>query len=318
MFAFALATLLLLAGLAPSRTSSSGTTTAQAASPSAPVHLRVEGLLEEVAVISEPLPRFSFVHGELATPSFGVTQASYHITVADADATTAGGHADADATAATATAPLWDSGDVTSSNCSQIVYGGKALSPFTRYTWTVAWTSSAGTKSAPATGRFETGPLAVSDWQGAGWLRGCALNPPTHWASCTTGGDTGAKAQFRNEFTVPAGKTVAFARAYVAAAGCAHIEVNGQVPQPDLRGICPWPVTTASVRYVTHDVTGLIVPGKNALGMVAGSVMKAPQAVLLVAIKFQGESSPTFALSSSTAGWMATDSYVTTATAWDR
>ena len=270
----------------------------------APFHLRVEGLLEAVAVISEPSPRFSFLHGaDLAPQSFGVTQASYRITVAAADDTAAAKE-------------VWDSGYVNSSNCSQIVYAGKALAPFTRYTWSAGWTSSAGHTSALATAKFETGPLAASDWQGAGWLRGCILDPPVHWASCLTDGDTGAKGQFRNEFSVPVGKKVRFARAYVAAAGCAHIEVNGGIPKPDLRGICPWPVTTSSVRYVTHDITPLIVPGTNALGMVAGSAMKAPQAVLLVAIVYEGESSPAFALSSSTAGWMATKAYVT-ATAWD-
>ena len=53
------------------------------------------------------------------------------------------------------------------------------------------------------------------------------------------------------------------------------------------------------MRYVTHDITDLLTPGKNALGMVEGSVMKTPQAILLVAIKYQGETAPTFALSSS-------------------
>eukprot|EP01052_Picozoa_sp_SAG31_P006640 SAG31_NODE_307_length_17957_cov_5.236645_12_plen_142_part_00 len=119
-----------------------------------------------------------------------------------------------------------------SPNCSQIVYAGKSLAPFTRYEWTVEWTSSNGDKSARATARFETGPMAVRDWQGAGWL-------------------AGARSQFRNEFTVASNK-IAYARAYVAAAGCAHVEVNGKVPQPDLRGICPWPVNTASVRFFPH------------------------------------------------------------------
>lgn len=35
---------------------------ATAAPPAAPVHLRVEGLLAPVAVLSETTPRFSFVH----------------------------------------------------------------------------------------------------------------------------------------------------------------------------------------------------------------------------------------------------------------
>ena len=34
-----------------------------------------------------------------------------------------------------------------------------------------------------------------------------------------------AKSQFRNEFSIPTGKKVAFARAYVATAGCAHVDL---------------------------------------------------------------------------------------------
>ena len=71
--------------------------------------------------------------------------------------------------------------------------------------------------------------MAVGDWQNAGWLN-------------DKNDENAGMSQLRNEFSVAAGKKVAFARAYVAAAGCAHIEVNGKVPLPDLRGICPWPV----------------------------------------------------------------------------
>eukprot|EP01047_Picozoa_sp_COSAG01_P099017 COSAG01_NODE_29113_length_645_cov_0.663004_1_plen_155_part_01 len=104
----------------------------------APENLRVEGLLEPVAVISEWSPRFSFLHGDTVAAGFGVTQASYRITVADADSGT----------------PLWDSSDVKSSNCSQIAYAGKPLPPFTRFAWSVEWTSSAGVRSAPASAHF--------------------------------------------------------------------------------------------------------------------------------------------------------------------
>ena len=87
-----------------------------------PVHLRVEGLLEPVAVISEPLPRFSFLHAAAgAVPPAGpnVTQSSYRITVADAD-----GGAGASL--------MWDSGHVASTNCSHIAYAGAPLTAFTR------------------------------------------------------------------------------------------------------------------------------------------------------------------------------------------
>eukprot|EP01043_Picozoa_sp_COSAG02_P063362 COSAG02_NODE_8960_length_2381_cov_2.740140_1_plen_593_part_01 len=258
----------------------------------APEHLRVEGLLEAVAVISEPYPRFSFLHGDVlalaaapGSPGFGVTQASYRIQVADADTGT----------------PLWDSGDVKSANCSQIEYRGKPLSPFARFVWTVDWTSSAGIKSAQANAHFETGPMQPSDWQGAGWLNG-------------------TKSQFRNEFNLSS-KQLVFARAYVAAAGCAHIEVNGKVPLPDLRGVCPWPVYSESVRYMTHDLHALVTPGRNALGIVAGNQSgrwtNSPQVIVLVVAKFAEERSPTFVLSSSSDDWMGRDPYVTSSTAWD-
>ena len=258
-----------------------------AAVSSAPVHLLVEGLLEPDAVISEQFPRFSFLHGDdaAAVGGFGITQASYRISVAAVDTGSS----------------MWDSGDVESSNCSQIVYAGKPLPPFTRFAWTVAWTSSAGVKSAPASARFETGPMRPSDWQGAGWLEG-------------------SKSQFRNEFNITATKKLVFARAYVAAAGCAHIEVNGMVPLPDLRGVCPWPVYSESVRYLTHDVTDLVTPGPNALGMVAGNQSgrwtNEPQAIVLVVVQYAGDrGTPTFALSSSSVGWMGTEPYVTISTA---
>ena len=197
-----------------------------------------------------------------------------------------------------------------SANCSQIVYGGEALSPFTRYDWTVEWTSSSGDKSAKAKSRFEVGPIAVADWQGAGWLKA----------------DAGGKTQLRNTFSLPASKAVTFARAYVAAAGCAHIEINGKVPLPDLRGICPWPVNSRSVRYMTHDITSLLASGaKNAIGLILGNTMMGagskkagldgPQSLVLVVVQLAGEAKPVM-LSSSDKGWMQGPSHVVSDSAW--
>ena len=47
----------------------------------------------------------------------------------------------------------------------------------------------------------------------------------------------------------------------------AALEVNGQSPAVDLRGICPWAVGADDVRYQTHDITTLLTPGKNAFGL---------------------------------------------------
>ena len=178
-----------------------------------------------------------------------MTQASYRITVSDAGR------------------QLWDSGTVASANCSQIVYSGAGLPAYTLLAWTVEWASSTGATSAPAASTFETGPLALSDWKGAGWLVGRPKKPAKHGQPWPAG-----RMQLRAAFTLPK-KPIAFARAYVAATGCAHLEVNGRVPRPDLRGICPWPTAQlATVRYVTHDITALLSPGANALGMLLGGV----------------------------------------------
>ena len=84
----------------------------------APTRLRVEGLDSPDAVLSEPSPRFSFVH----PPSEpGVRQTSY-----------CNGR----------DGPLWDSGDVQSEDCTEIIYAGSPLKPFTRYLWN--WLRSLG------------------------------------------------------------------------------------------------------------------------------------------------------------------------------
>eukprot|EP01044_Picomonas_judraskeda_P018378 COSAG03_NODE_3633_length_1911_cov_1.755519_2_plen_488_part_01 len=269
-----------------------------------PQHLRVEGLspASQDVVLSEPRPRFGYHHAPLLAPgAFGVTQASYRVTVS-----ARGGEQ-----------PLWDSGHVASNASSEIVYGqGSAGSPadleaFSRYTFCVQWTAtdpSLGT-SPQACANFETGPMAAADWQGAGWM-----------VSHRIPGDATNRTQFRSPvFTVPTTKKVEFARLYVAAAGCAHVEINGAVPLPDLRGICPWPVQTSSVRYVTHHLTdddtespvqhGITLGERNVIGVIAGHVMKAPQFIALLMVKYEGEEAPFF-LSTSDGGWVSAASHV--------
>ena len=158
-----------------------------ASAAAAPTNLRVEGLAPEVAVISEPLPRFSFVHADVpdAQAVRGTRQRSYRITVREAAYAT-------DAAAAVPTAPLllWDSGDVASANCSEIEYNGTALQPFSRYEWTAAWTDVVtGQTSAAATAFFETGPIGLGDWAANGgadakWLSDPdpSTNGPTQYA----------------------------------------------------------------------------------------------------------------------------------------
>ena len=248
----------------------------------APASLLVEGLEASVAVISESRPRFSFVHGNTAGAlPRGTTQASYRITVSNVD----GG------------SQVWDSGDVKSPNCSQIAYSGPALTPFTRYRWTAQWAASgaAGT-SAKASSTFETGPMAVNDWHNASWLQG-------------------TQNRFELDLPTAASRAVVWARAYVAAVGCHALEVNSQVPAPDLRGICPWPVDSLNIRYQTRDITALLQPGKNGIGLLSGHVMTSDsRAMALLHVCLSDGSHVT--ATTGDPGWIERPSYVVDNSAW--
>lgn len=98
-----------------------------------------------------------------------------------------------------------------------------------------------------------------------------------------------------------------------------QVEVNGQVPQPDLRGVCPWPAANLdAVRYMTHDITSLLATGnRNAIGLLLGEVNHgkvaaklASQVIVLIAVKFASSHERWFFASGEGGGWQATQSYV--------
>lgn len=220
----------------------------------APVHLHVEGLLPAAAVISEAVPRFSFIHAAHdprqqrrqrqrqqppAPQPFGVVQRTYRITVSRAWAFPANtthmpktglGKRDKSALAVAGSVLWWDSGDVASDSCSEIRYGGaRTLLPFTQYRWTVEWSSSRGNRSAQAAALFETGPMVPSDWQDAGWLHTPAPAPSAggHPRPRTTPVPLAKEHQGHLRPTVDA---LSAGSARHAAAGPRH------VPGPDQRG----------------------------------------------------------------------------------
>ena len=109
-----------------------------------------------------------------------------------------------------------------------------------------------------------------------------------------------------------------WARAYIAAPGCHHLEVNGQVPAPDLRGICPWPVDASKhVRFMARDITAAAVQGANAFGLVAGHVMysHAPKVLAVFIFRYASGTAPTV-VTSGADGWQGRSAYVTKANAW--
>lgn len=256
--------------------------------------LRVEGLEQHhqgdssdpgdavgLVVLSEPAPCFAYSHMIESSHGRGLGQAAYHITVRSATE-----------------AVVWDSGVVKSANCSEITYAGKPLHAFEAYTWDVKWLGTDGRWSTRAFAAFELGPIADADWGGAQWLVG---------------------SQLRAEFHLPAAPVRA--RAYLAAAGCGVLEINGERPAPDLRGVCAWTTFAKRAHYQTHDISRLVIEGANAIGILSNQVDKRrsvpfPLTRAIIRIEFDGGTSPMVVTTLGNAtsphpSWQKTESWTT-------
>ena len=114
--------------------------------------LRVEYMKNPIG-IDVPGPRFSW---KIASDARGVSQIAYEIIVS---------------TDVNGENSVWNSGQVASDKSVSIQYEGAALSPATRYYWTVnVWDNQEQKISATENAFFETG-LLNSGWSGAKWLK---------------------------------------------------------------------------------------------------------------------------------------------------
>jgi hypothetical protein len=152
-------------------------------------------------------------------------------------------------------ADLWDSGKVDSDATTQILYNGVPLKSSQQVFWKVrTWDQDgkASPWSKPAT--FTTGILSDADWQ-AQWI-GAPSNQPT--------------LLLRREFTVKPGLRRAVAHA--CGLGQYELTVNGTKSGDDL--LSPgWTKYDMTCLYDTHDITPLLRPGANAVGLFLGNGM---------------------------------------------
>ena len=198
-----------------------------------PERLQVENRLDPIG-IDVTTPRLSW-NLNLS----GVAQAAYQVQA------TAG------------SAILWDSGMVISSQSSGVEYAGPDLQSHMRVVWQVrVWTDPDGAPSewsSPA--YWEMGLLNPSDWQ-AQWI----TNPDWIYGQPLP--------IFARQFSVS--KPVSSARLYITGLGIYVATINGQPVTEDL--LTPGNTKYATrVEYATNDVTGLLSPGANALGVQLGN-----------------------------------------------
>lgn len=188
------------------------------------------------------VPRFSWVLE--AGQERGVRQSAYRLQVAAGE----GGFA----------APLWDTGRVELDQSVHIEYGGPELQARTAYRYRVmVWDDAGAASPWSKEGRLELGLLGPEDWQ-AKWI-----TPNTS----VIAPDTPAAFLLRKPFEVKA--DIVSAYIYATACGVYELHLNGAKVSEDL--LAPgWTSYRNRHQYQTYEVTGQLVAGKNAVGLMLG------------------------------------------------
>ena len=233
-----------------------------AASAASVTNLRCEYLADPLGIDVEK-PCLSWV---IESGKRGERQIAYRVLVASTPELLAEDHAD-----------LWDSGHVASDESAQVAYAGKELSSGMRCYWkTKAWNRDNKPTPWSQPAFWTMGLLREKDWKGG-------------WIGARTGTASGQRQPLRNGKREETGtidpadapavllrRQVTFdkrptrATAYICGLGYYELYINGQ-RAGDHRLDPAFTDYMRRVLYVTYDVSNLIKPGKNALGVMLGN-----------------------------------------------
>jgi len=187
-------------------------------------------------------PRFEW---QLASDQRDVRQNWYRIVVAT------------DAAALTAdTADLWDSGEVTSADTTQVAYAGSPLPPTTRCCWQVHAGLADGTQVASPVATFETAPVPNA-WAAAAWI--------TRRRPMDATDDHRPAPYVRRRFTVT--RPARRARLYATAGGIYQAWLNG-APVAATRFAPGWTDYDKRVQFHGYDLDARLAIGDNTVGAV--------------------------------------------------
>jgi hypothetical protein len=152
---------------------------------------------------------------------------------------------------------VWDSKRVNSPDSLWINYNGADLQPFTRYAWRVkVWDAKAKESDWSAPASWTMALTDPTQWRGA-WI-----THPNHQLR------SGPLPVFRKDVKVE--KTIKNALILVAGLGFHELYVNGTKVGDHVLSPA-WSNYRATVFYETFDVTSLLKPGANALGVMLGN-----------------------------------------------
>lgn len=172
----------------------------------------------------------------------------------------------------------WDSGKRSSSSSLLNDFGGKTLESGRRYYWKVRiWDKDGHVSRWSRTAYFQMGLLGKSDWSKAQWI---ALEKDKKDELYTTGiarmdevlGDKKVgmylQPQFRKEFSIE--KEIKRATVYVSGLGHFDMYLNGDKVGDHF--LDPgWTKYDKLALYVSFDVTEMLQPGQNVMGVMLGN-----------------------------------------------
>ena len=200
--------------------------------------LKTENLTNPIGLDSR-LPRFSW---QLTVPSSdrGILQTAYEIRVTKRP---------------DGKEPVWNSGRIGSGQSTQVHYDGPALLSGSDYFWQVrVWDNKGRHSPWSATAYWQMGPLTPADWKAA-WIQPALA-------------DTITCPLLRTTFTTKG--AIASATVFITAHGLYEAQLNGR-RIGDAVFTPGWTSYNHRLQYQAYDVTGLIQPGKNAIGALLGN-----------------------------------------------
>jgi alpha-L-rhamnosidase len=228
---------------------------------SAPVGLRCEYLVNPQGIDATP-PRL-FWQLEPASPAVhGRRQTAYQVLVAANETDLRHDQGD-----------LWDSGKVMSDESVQITYSGKPLNSQQACGWKVrVWDENDRVSAWSQPAHWTMGLLQPDDWKGQ-WI---GFDEPAGGQTRNLPGAVADESEarwlaarwLRKEF--PLSRTVKRATVYFSGLGLSELYLNGRKVGEDVLspGLTDY---DKRVFYVTHDVTGLVRAGRNAVGVILGN-----------------------------------------------
>jgi hypothetical protein len=227
----------------------------------APTQLRTASLLAPRGLDS-PTPHFSWQLAAVSPSARGLRQTAYRVLVSSSLAALQTGQGD-----------TWDSGRVESAAQLDIACACRPLQPHSLYYWKVmTWDADRRASAWSEPALWQTGMGSGAAWQ-AHWI---AAGPDQATPPVTREGVDlpAAPAQplplFRREFVLD--KPIATATVAVSGLGQYELHVNGRNVTASVMNP-GWTDYRKRVFYNMYDLTQLLKPGANALGVLLGNGM---------------------------------------------